>query len=167
MRSSASLSSGRVRSIRSPLVLATRAASASRGLMDFATSRGVVPLGTSFVLPSGSLIWMLSAMGCFRVYHRPRRGGCPHPPSRARRISRRPRTGRAALACPDEGVRAYVGSKTTHVGAGALTPPAELLIRPGVGVPVPPGALPFFFHGPTQRARLPPRNIFAHLVTGA
>src|SRR5438874_12502034 len=79
MRSSASLSSGRVRSIRSPLVLATRAASACRGLMDFATSRGVVPLGTSFVLPSGSLIWMLSAMGCFRVYHRPRRGGCPHP----------------------------------------------------------------------------------------
>src|SRR5437870_13623481 len=75
MRSSASLSSGRVRSIRSPLVLATRAASASRGLMDFATSRGVVPLGTSFVLPSGSLIWMLSAMGCVRVYHRPRRAG--------------------------------------------------------------------------------------------
>src|SRR3989442_10224093 len=79
MRSSASLSSGRVRSIRSPLVLATRAASASRGLMDFATSRGVVPLGTSFVLPSGSLIWMLSAMGCFRVYHCTRRGGCPFP----------------------------------------------------------------------------------------
>src|SRR5213594_2962993 len=65
MRSSASLSSGRVRSIRSPMVLAT--------------SSAVVPLGTSFVLPSGSLMWMLSAMGCFRVYHRPRRGGCPHP----------------------------------------------------------------------------------------
>src|SRR2546422_3477074 len=79
MRSSASLSSGRVRSIRSPLVLATSAASARRGLMDLATSSAVVPLGTSFVLPSGSLIWMLSAMGCFRVYHRPRRGGCPHP----------------------------------------------------------------------------------------
>src|SRR5207253_10578036 len=79
MRSSASLSSGRVRSIRSPLVLATSAASAKRGLMDLATSSAVVPLGTSFVLPSGSLMWMLSAMGCFRVYHRPRRGGCPHP----------------------------------------------------------------------------------------
>src|SRR5438128_10981696 len=79
MRSSASLSSGRVRSIRSPLVLATSAASASRGLMDLATSSAVVPLGTSFVLPSGSLMWMLSAMGCFRVYHRPRSGGCPHP----------------------------------------------------------------------------------------
>src|SRR5206468_13128094 len=79
MRSSASLSSGRVRSIRSPLVLATSAASASRGLMDLATSSAVVPLGTSFVLPSGSLMWMLSAMGCFRVYHCTRRGGCPYP----------------------------------------------------------------------------------------
>src|SRR2546427_12317627 len=69
MRSSASLSSGRVRSIRSPLVLATSAASAKRGLMDLATSSAVVPLGTSFVLPSGSLMWMLSAIGCFRVYH--------------------------------------------------------------------------------------------------
>src|SRR2546425_3869708 len=80
MRSSASLSSGRVRSIRSPLVLATSAASASHGLMDLATSSAVVPLGTSFVLPSGSLMWMLSAMGCFRVYHRPRSGGCAPPP---------------------------------------------------------------------------------------
>src|SRR5438445_11656139 len=79
MRSSASLSSGRVRSIRSPLVLATSAASASRGLMDLATSSAVVPLGTYFVLPSGSLMWRLSAMGCFRVYHRPRRSGCPQP----------------------------------------------------------------------------------------
>ena len=35
------------------LIFATRAASASRGLMERAISRGVVPLGTSFLLPSG------------------------------------------------------------------------------------------------------------------
>jgi len=34
---------------------ATKAASANRGLMDFATSSAVVPLGTSFTDPSGSL----------------------------------------------------------------------------------------------------------------
>src|ERR1700692_440071 len=60
MRSSVSFSSGRVRSIRLPLVFATRAASARRGLMDFATSSAVVPFGTSLRLPSGSLTWMLS-----------------------------------------------------------------------------------------------------------
>jgi len=35
--------------------LGRRAASARRGLMDLATSRAVVPLGTSLMLPSGSL----------------------------------------------------------------------------------------------------------------
>src|SRR5260370_2504749 len=35
------------------LTFATSAASASRGLMERAISRGVVPRGTSFLLPSG------------------------------------------------------------------------------------------------------------------
>src|ERR1700687_959355 len=60
MRRSVSWSSGRGRSIRSPFDLATRAASARRGLMDLAMSSAVVPFGTSLVLPSGSLTWMLS-----------------------------------------------------------------------------------------------------------
>src|SRR5581483_6414398 len=55
-RRSVSFSSGLVRSMRSPLVFATRAASARRGLIDLAMSNAVVPLGTSLVDPSGSLI---------------------------------------------------------------------------------------------------------------
>src|SRR5438876_6202325 len=110
MRSSASLSSGRVRSIRSPLVLATSAASAKRGLMDLATSSAVVPLGTSFVLPSGSLMWMLSAMGCFRVYHRPRSGGCPHPDLSAHNV--------------------YVGPDAPALGAGRHPAASAELLPP-------------------------------------
>jgi hypothetical protein len=37
------------------LILADNAASASRGLIDLAMSWAVVPLGTSFLLPSGSV----------------------------------------------------------------------------------------------------------------
>src|SRR5438270_279259 len=48
------------------LIFATRAASASRGLMERATSSGVAPLGTSFLLPSGSVTWMLFS-AIFRV----------------------------------------------------------------------------------------------------
>src|SRR5215470_12694961 len=62
MRRSASFSSGRVKSIKSPLVFAAMAASARRGLIDFATSSAVEPLGNSLSLPSGRLMWMLSDM---------------------------------------------------------------------------------------------------------
>src|SRR6476661_661888 len=67
IRRSVSFSSGRVRSIRSPLVFAASAASARRVPMDLAMSRAVVPLGTSLTLPSGSFTWMLSAIGWDRV----------------------------------------------------------------------------------------------------
>ena len=57
--SDASPSSGRVRSNKSPLTRATTASSASRGLMDFAMSRGVVPAATCCVDPSGRVTVML------------------------------------------------------------------------------------------------------------
>jgi hypothetical protein len=44
------------------LIFATKAASAKRGLMERAISSGVAPLGTSFLLPSGSVTWMFWAI---------------------------------------------------------------------------------------------------------
>src|SRR5581483_5943503 len=76
MRRSVSFSRGLVRSIRSPFDLATSAASARRGLIDLATSSAVLPLGTSLVLPSGSLTCTVCDMEInlcsdeFSVYHR-------------------------------------------------------------------------------------------------
>src|SRR5437868_9574051 len=67
MRSSASFSSGRVRSMRSPLLRAASAACANRGLMPSATCRAVVPRGTCLALPSGSLMVMVSGIN-YSVY---------------------------------------------------------------------------------------------------
>src|SRR5689334_25434905 len=58
---------GRVRSWSSPLTRATMAASASRGLMDLATSRGVMPDGRDCLLPSGRVISMLLIGKIFSV----------------------------------------------------------------------------------------------------
>src|SRR6266853_3473695 len=59
-------SKGRPRSHRSPLTWATRASSASRGLIERATSIGRVPAGTLWTLPSGRVTWRL-LIGTFRL----------------------------------------------------------------------------------------------------